>query len=64
MYVSKFSLLFVSISLPWETIASPELRLHNSPSCGAIRGSKHQAPISQSQKDAISCERAGKSTKT
>lgn len=64
MYVSKFLLLFVSIHLPWETIASPQQRLRYALSFGATRGATSQEPIIQTQRDAISRERAGKYTTT
>lgn len=63
MYVSEFSLLLLSIHLPWETVAFPEQRLRNSPSFAAIRGAKYQHPVVRPSKDAINRGRAGKCTK-
>lgn len=62
MYVSKFLLLFVTIYLPLETIASPQQRLQYDLSYGATLGATSQHPITPAQRDAISRERAGKNT--
>lgn len=62
MHVSKVLLLFVSVHLPWETIASPQQRLLYALPYGATRGATSQEPITQSQRDAITRERAGKCT--
>lgn len=64
MHVSKFSLLFVSIHLPWEIIAFPQQRMQNSPLFSAGRGATYQESIIRPQKDVINRERAGKCTKT